>query len=275
MKRTGFTLLELLVVISVIALLLALTTAALQMSRAQTKAVLCRSNVRQLALALFMYAEENETFPQGFRPAFFEGPSDHLGNALTDSVGWWWLNDIEDFSKKSDSKERVFCCPSKKLGSPTLQDNILWGNYGVNRSICRTFPGSKVPHKVEFTGMPLGPGSIPRPSQSLLIVDSGHSLVNWWYVTDTPPQLLGSLPGDFGYVPGVEINADRGLLPGQLWDAIKGRHPDKTVNVGFTDGHVSRKKAQDLFVGNTAGEYKNMIPLWVPKEVRRAKEGLL
>ena len=264
MKRTGFTLLELLVVIAVITLLLALTTAALQMSRAQANAVLCRSNVRQLALGLFMYADENETFPQGFRPAF-RGQSDYLGSADTDQVGRWWLNEIEDFAKKSDSEERVFCCPSKKLGSPKFHRNILWGNYGVNRSICRTFPDSKMPLKREFTGTPLGPGSIPRPGQSLLVVDSGHSLVNWWYVTDTPPQLLGSLPGDFGYVPGVEINAGRDLLPEQLWDAIKGRHPNKTVNVGFADGHVSRKRAQDLFVENTAEKYKNMTPLWVPK----------
>lgn len=263
MKRTGFTLIELLVVIAVIALLVALTTAALQMSRAQAKAVLCRSNVRQLAFGLFMYAGENETFPQGFRPAF-GGPGDHLGSALTDQVGQWWLNDIEDFARKSDSEERVFYCPSKKLGRPKLQDNILWGNYGVNRSICRTLPPSRL-HKREFTGTPLGPASIPRPSQTLLIVDSGHSLVNWWYVTDIPPSPLGSLAEDFGYVPGLGINAGRDLLPGQLWDAINGRHPNKTVNVGFADGQVSRKRAQDLFVENTAEKYKNMTPLWVPK----------
>ena len=264
MKRTGFTLLELLVVIAMIALLLALTTAALRASRDRTKAVVCRSNVRQLALGLFMYADENETFPQGFRPAF-GGPSDHLGDKLTDQVGRWWLNDIEDFAKKSDSEERVFYCPSKKLDSLNLNRNILWGNYGVNRSICRTFPGSRMPQKREFTGTPLGPGSIPRPSQSLLIVDSGHSLVNWWYVTDTPPLLLGSLPGDFNYVPGVEINAGRDLLPGQLWDAIRGRHPNKTVNVGFADGQVSRMKAQDLFVENAGEAYRNRTPLWAPK----------
>jgi len=263
MKRTGFTLLELLVVFAVIALLLALTATALQMSRERGKALLCRSNIRQLALGLFMYADENETFPQGFRPAFGD-LGDHLGSALTDRRGWWWLNDIEDFAKKSDSEERVFYCPSKKLGIPKLQDNILWGNYGVNRSICRTFPPSKL-HKREFTGTPLGPASIPRPSQSLLIVDSGHSLVNWWYVTDTPPWSLASLSGDFGYVPGVGINAGRDLLPGQLWDAIIGRHPIKTVNVGFADGQVSRMKAQDLSVEYAGETYRNRTPLWTPK----------
>ena len=111
----------------------------------------------------------------------------------------------------------------------------------------------------------MGPGIIPHPSRTLLIVDSGYSLVNWWHVTDTPPRPLGSFSEDFSYVPGLEINAGRNLLPGQLWDAIRGRHPNKTVNVGFADGHVSRWKAQDLLVENTAGKYENKTPLWVPK----------
>ena len=83
MKRTGFTLLELLVVLAVIALLLALATEALRMSRERGKALLCRSNVRQLTLGLFMYADENGTFPQGFRPAFGGGLDDHLGSAIS------------------------------------------------------------------------------------------------------------------------------------------------------------------------------------------------
>ena len=265
MKRAGFTLIELLVVIAVIALLMSLTTTALRLSRERAKAVLCSSNVRQLTLGLFMYAGENETFPCGFRPTFPDWGDHVRGDASMDQVGRWWLDAIEDFAEESGSEEGVFCCPSKNLGSPKLQDNILWGNYGMNRSICRTLPSSRIPHKREFAGTPLGPESIPHPSQTLLVVDSGQSLVNWWYVTDKPPQKLGSLPGDFGYVPGVEINAGRNLLPGQLWDAITGRHPNKTVNVGFVDGHVSRTKAQELLVENTADKYKNRTPLWTPK----------
>lgn len=267
MKRAGFTLIELLVVIAVITLLVALTTTALRMSREHTKDVVCRSNVRQLTLGLLIYAEVNETFPHGFRPTF-SGPGDTLGSAEIDRVGWWWLNDIKNFAKKSDSEERVFYCPSKKLYNLKRQYNILWGNYGVNRSICRTYPPSKIPHKIEFTGTPLGCGNIPHPGQTLLIVDSGYSLVNWWYAADVPPRPLGSAAEDLGYVPGLEINIGRNLLPGQQWDAIKGRHPNKTVNVSFADGHVSPRKAQDLFVesvGNTEDEYKNRIPLWTPK----------
>ena len=267
MKRTGFTLVELLVVISVIALLMSLTTTALRISRRHAQSVLCKSNVRQLTLGLFMYAGENETFPCGFRPVFPGRGEHYLGSATMDTVGQWWLDAIEDFAEESGSEEGVFCCPSKNLGSPMLQSNILWGNYGVNRSICRTLPGSRVPRKMAFTGTPLGPGSIPHHSQTLLVVDSGQSLVNWWYVTDKPPESLSSLPlpADFSYVPGIEINTERDLLPGQLWDAITGRHPKKTVNVGFVDGHVSRMKAQNLFVESNAETYNNKAPLWTPK----------
>ncbi len=267
MKHTGFTLIELLVVIAVIALLVALTTTASRMSREHTKAVVCRSNIRQLTLGLVMYAGVNETFPHGFRPTY-SGPGVSLGSAEIDRLGWWWLNDIKNFAAKSDSEERVFYCPSRKLDSLKRQHNILWGNYGVNRSICRTFPPSRIPHKMEFTGTPFGPGSIPHPSQTLLVVDSGYSLVNWWYVTDVPPRPLGSAAEDLGYVPGLDINAGRRLLPGQLRDAINGRHPNKTVNIGFADGQVGPKKAQDLFVEyveNTENEYKNRTPLWAPK----------
>ncbi len=264
MKRTGFTLIELLVVIAVLALLMALTSAALRRARAQANAVVCESNVKQLALGLLMYADQNETFPNGFRNNF-SPTADYLGSATMDQAGWWWLNDIEDFARKSDSKERVFRCPAKKLGRPKLQSNILWGNYGVNRSICRTLPSSRIPHKKDFTGAPLGRASIPHPSRTLLIVDSGCSLVDWRHVTDVPPVPLGSLGADLSYVPGLEINADRDLLPAQLWDAINGRHPNKTVNVGFADGQVSHMKAQGLSIENTAETYKNRIPLWVPK----------
>ena len=263
MKRTGFTLLELLVVIAVIALLLSLTTTALRRSRSQAKAVLCRSNVRQLASAMFMYVGENETFPIGFRVTF-PVAYDVLGDASMDMIGRWWLDYIGGYVEKPDGEEGVFCCPSKKLSSPNLQRNILWGNYGVNRSICRTLPSSRL-NKKELTGTPLGLGSIPHPGRTLLIVDSGYSLVDWWRATDTPPWPLGNFPEDFSYVPGLEINAGRKLLPGQLWDAITGRHPNKTVNVGFVDGHVSRKKAQDLLVEKTADKYQNRTPLWVPK----------
>ncbi len=61
MKRNGFTLVELLVVIAVIAILMAILMPALRLAKDQAYAVVCVSNLRNLSLAWFTYAEENDS----------------------------------------------------------------------------------------------------------------------------------------------------------------------------------------------------------------------
>lgn len=61
--RGGFTLVELLVVIAVIAVLAALLLPALAGSKASAKSAACKSNLRQIGLALIMYAEEYGKYP--------------------------------------------------------------------------------------------------------------------------------------------------------------------------------------------------------------------
>ncbi|MGE5296731.1 MAG: type II secretion system protein, partial [Solirubrobacterales bacterium] len=60
--KGAFTLVELLVVISTIALLLALVMPALAMARSQAHGLVCRSDLRQLVLANIGYATENDGF---------------------------------------------------------------------------------------------------------------------------------------------------------------------------------------------------------------------
>ena len=63
--RTGFTLVELLVVIAVIALLAAMLLPALSNAQEAARQTKCASNLRQVILAALMYADEND----GFFPA--------------------------------------------------------------------------------------------------------------------------------------------------------------------------------------------------------------
>jgi len=263
MKCLGFTLVELLAVIAILALLIAILLPSLQSSRQNAKAVLCGSNIKQLTTGLFMYETENQTFPYGIHSSLTPPPGGYPGYAQYDRRGWWWFNFVGGFYRKSDGKKTVLRCPSKQLTNPKLRNNILCGNYGVNLSICKNSCGRK--SQREFIGTPLRSIDIQRLGETLLIVDSGYSMISWWHVTDIPPVSLGSTIEESAYIPGLEINKEKDLWPGQKWDAINGRHPNKTVNIGFVDGHVSRKRAEDLFVEKTDVGYKNRIPLWLPK----------
>ena len=75
--RTPFTLIELLVVIAIIAILSALLFPVLGRSRELARRAVCKSNLRQMTAALYMYSDDNEgLFPDN---SYRDGcPDEHI-----------------------------------------------------------------------------------------------------------------------------------------------------------------------------------------------------
>ena len=135
----------------------------------------------------------------------------------------------------------------------------------MNRSICKD-PEDTGEIGGDFFGAPLSLNQICHSARTLLITDSGYSLISWLGASNAPGPFFDNpmREGAF-YVPGLWINKERIILLGHEQDAIDGRHPNKSINVGFADGHISRFNADDLYVEEIDGKYSNRSPLWLPK----------
>lgn len=260
MERNAFTLLELLVVIAVIAVLMGVLIPSLQAVKKQAQSVICGKNMTQLAMGFIIYNDENGTLTHGFKLlSIFDTapPGGFAGNPAYDTLGWWWFNYIME---EEPAKGSVVWCPSRKYIAPSVKNNVLCGNYGVNRSICKDAFGNGILED-EFIGKPLRLTHLRHPSQMLLLTDSGYSLASWKAATNAvSPRFDNPNREEYFYIPGMSINTSSG----SSMETLQGRHPNKTVNVTYTDGHVERIKADELTVENTGGQYRNISPLWKP-----------
>jgi prepilin-type processing-associated H-X9-DG protein/prepilin-type N-terminal cleavage/methylation domain-containing protein len=204
-RAGGFTLVELLVVIAVIAILAALLLPALAKAKASAQSAACKSNLRQLGVALNMYVDDYGKYPGNaamYSGGQFRGVWGTGMNWLNPYVGGHFAPESSfDWFYSLPTNPTVFNCPAEKPrylpGLFGAQGRTSFNlGYGYNE-LGTGWKDGKLRLGLGFTvdfsgyganGQPLGPrnyvtlGDINNPSDLIAIGESAT-----WISPNDPP----------------------------------------------------------------------------------------
>jgi prepilin-type N-terminal cleavage/methylation domain-containing protein/prepilin-type processing-associated H-X9-DG protein len=169
---SGFTLIELLVVIAIIAVLAALLLPALSRAKAEGQSAGCKSNLRQVGLALNLHLTEYSSYPQ--HP--YVTASNPFSGQYGDIMG---------------TAFRVYWCPGYPRGlQPTGQ--LYWFSYGYN------FWGCSIEelHGLDDGTRPIRETEVVVPSDMIAYGDA-PTPTRWNNIALVPTY--GAQDGSFGF----------------------------------------------------------------------------
>lgn len=172
--RSGFTLIESLVVISIIAVLAVLSFGALGKLRANERSTTCLSNMRQIGLALLAYTAENNTQLPGplWRgqspelPVDAEGAPDVTSGNLATFLARYTHDDSRDSGTSQAKTAKIFTCPAWLANAEVNKETICY--YSAGELILPegedVFPFGKIRSGENESTLPARLANLPAPA---------------------------------------------------------------------------------------------------------------
>jgi prepilin-type N-terminal cleavage/methylation domain-containing protein/prepilin-type processing-associated H-X9-DG protein len=278
--RTGFTLVELLVVIGIIALLISILLPALNKAREQSNTLKCLSNLRQIGVAVVQYGNANRGYlvPGAVR---FPGDTADRDDWATILVAGKYLpappqpasttgNTFADTS----FGDSVFRCPSG------IDNRALTGTAIINTTPQSSYDqiGAGFFRLLSVSPTGVSPG---------LRVDRWYGINGWTTATDAAtiknafdrwpftriPDTLSASPqqlhklAQFRSASSLVLIYDGVGFHSQQTAMVNARHNKKTkTNLLYADGHADTVDIKDVINGlnetrlGTAGQLKKYMP---------------
>lgn len=172
----GFTIVDLLVTMAVIAVLISILSPSLSGVRESARQVVCRSNVRQIGLGLWMYARENaELLPSSVNAPGLANSNPWQTNTLrlspapAGTSGWDGLGRL--YIEEYLPAPKLFYCPSHSGANPYSVFELRWAGHPGEISCNYQFRASGPTRVAATSGMPV------RMTQRLDSIASSAAIV--------------------------------------------------------------------------------------------------
>jgi len=272
----GFTLIEVLVSISIIALLLALLIPVLGSARAGARAAVCSSRLGQLGKGWQMYADANKDIVVPGRlpeaPGGFDNPRNwhDVGNGdkyrpnwaamLAPSLGAFPFDAPSTRDERQDFDSDVFLCPQvadwrDERNYPFGYNYQFLGNARWTNGFPRKYPVYQFSLRV--------PSGTVMAADSMGTAGGFSTRERLGYDDDliAPPQ---EMMGNVGWAldpPRLTADSDHGDgRPGSRRSSVDPRHRGR-ANVVFCDGHVEAMTDEQLgYRRHAGGRYVDLDP---------------
>jgi prepilin-type N-terminal cleavage/methylation domain-containing protein/prepilin-type processing-associated H-X9-DG protein len=279
----GFTLIEILVVVGIIALLVSILLPSLSRAREQARSAICKTNLKQLVLGTTEYVHENKVLP-ATTSDFFENkaifghstcwPMVRDPNLKRTNILWDGVYENPPYSSATDPNfladcprrgtifkyardEKLFLCPSDHAGKADLSPAGGGGNGRTSYSM-NAYIGYKNPDNM--TGLALqsttaNPSSTTElvsrhwaPQSMFMYVEEHpywHKNSNVDDVDGTINSISWAFEGNFNFKD--KISTRHNVSKGTMYSAGNTKSTSGRSNISYLDGHVE----SPLYLGVT------------------------